>query len=129
MMKLNAVAVSAKVIRKSVEFYKILGFKFNEFKDDEQHVEAIPQENGVRLMIDSLQMLKDILGEIPTHGNHSSFALEFDTPEELNEVAAQLIKAGFPLEKEPWDAFWGQRYAVAKDPDGYMIDLYARIST
>ncbi|MEI6887310.1 MAG: VOC family protein [bacterium] len=27
--------------------------------------------------------------------------------------------------KEPWDAFWGQRYCVVKDPGGNMIDLYA----
>jgi uncharacterized glyoxalase superfamily protein PhnB len=27
--------------------------------------------------------------------------------------------------KEPWDAFWGQRYAVVADPDGNHVDLYA----
>ncbi len=27
--------------------------------------------------------------------------------------------------KEPWDAFWGQRYAQAKDPDGNVVDLFA----
>jgi uncharacterized glyoxalase superfamily protein PhnB len=27
--------------------------------------------------------------------------------------------------KEPWDAFWGQRYASVKDPDGNQIDLFA----
>jgi uncharacterized glyoxalase superfamily protein PhnB len=29
---------------------------------------------------------------------------------------------------EPWDAFWGQRYATAKDPDGNHVDLFASIS-
>jgi uncharacterized glyoxalase superfamily protein PhnB len=27
--------------------------------------------------------------------------------------------------KEPWDAFWGQRYAAVGDPDGNLIDLFA----
>jgi uncharacterized glyoxalase superfamily protein PhnB len=27
--------------------------------------------------------------------------------------------------KEPWDAFWGQRYASVKDPDGNQVDLFA----
>lgn len=26
---------------------------------------------------------------------------------------------------EPWDAFWGQRYATVKDPDAYQIDIFA----
>ena len=26
---------------------------------------------------------------------------------------------------EPWDAFWGQRYAVVSDPDDNTIDLFA----
>jgi uncharacterized glyoxalase superfamily protein PhnB len=25
---------------------------------------------------------------------------------------------------EPWDAFWGQRYAVVHDPDGNGVDLF-----
>ena len=27
--------------------------------------------------------------------------------------------------KEPWDAYWGQRYASVKDPDGNQVDLFA----
>lgn len=27
--------------------------------------------------------------------------------------------------KAPWDAFWGQRYAVVVDPDGNLVDLFA----
>jgi hypothetical protein len=26
---------------------------------------------------------------------------------------------------KPWDAFWGQRYAVVHDPDGNGVDLLA----
>ncbi len=29
--------------------------------------------------------------------------------------------------KEPWDAFWGQRYAVIADPDGNTVDLFAAL--
>jgi uncharacterized glyoxalase superfamily protein PhnB len=27
----------------------------------------------------------------------------------------------------PWDAFWGMRYAVVKDPDGNAVDLFAAL--
>ena len=25
----------------------------------------------------------------------------------------------------PWDAFWGQRYAIVTDPDGNHVELFA----
>lgn len=126
-MKLNAVGVTSKNLTKSVEFYTLLGFQFPEFKEDEQHVETTP-DGDAKLMIDSASMIKDIMGEVPKPGNHSSFAVQYDTPEEVNEVARKVQEAGFTIEKEPWDAFWGQRYAVVTDPDGYMVDLYAQLS-
>ena len=30
------------------------------------------------------------------------------------------LAAGFEGEKEPWDAFWGQRYALLGDPDALV---------
>jgi hypothetical protein len=31
-------------------------------------------------------------------------------------------------ERAPWDAPWGQRYAVVKDPDDNGIDLFAPLT-
>ena len=39
--------------------------------------------------------------------------------------ALKLEAAGYPGHKAPWDAFWGQRYAVAVDPDGNHVSLFA----
>ncbi|MFE2436947.1 glyoxalase, partial [Streptomyces sp. NPDC059409] len=33
--------------------------------------------------------------------------------------------AGAPAPRAPWDAPWGQRYAVVNDPDGHGVDLFA----
>lgn len=124
-MKIDAVAVSSTNIKKTAEFYTLLGFEFPEFKDDEQHLEPIAPKGATRLMIDSVGMMKDILGESPKHGNHSSFAILYDSPEEVSEIAKKVESAGFSIFKKPWDAFWGQRYAIVADPDGYMVDLFA----
>lgn len=123
-MKLNAVSVSAKDISKSVSFYEILGFKFEKHTSKDQHVEA-PQEGGVKLMIDSEEMVESIMNKKPVPGNHSSFAILYDDPEEVNKVVKDLQDKGFEVIKEPWDAFWGQRYAIVQDPNGYLVDLYA----
>ena len=29
--------------------------------------------------------------------------------------------------KQPWNAFWGQRYAQVADPDGNLVDLFAAL--
>jgi hypothetical protein len=39
-----------------------------------------------------------------------------------------LTSAGHTGHKEPWDAFWGQRYAEVLDPDGNLIDLFAPLA-
>jgi uncharacterized glyoxalase superfamily protein PhnB len=125
-MKLNAVAVTAKNLKKSAEFYTLLGFVFPEFPEEEQHIETTPN-NDAKLMIDSVEMTKDIIGEEPKPGNHSSFAVQYDSAEEVNAAAKKITEAGFTVSKEPWDAFWGQRYCIVQDPDGYKVDLYAAL--
>jgi uncharacterized glyoxalase superfamily protein PhnB len=60
-------------------------------------------------------------------GNQLGLAFECATPTEVDEVYARVTAAGFHGEKEPWDAFWGQRYAELQDPDGVPIHLYATL--
>lgn len=38
---------------------------------------------------------------------------------------AELTDAGYTGHLKPWDAFWGQRYAVVLDPDGCEVSLFA----
>ncbi|NCS31997.1 glyoxalase [bacterium] len=123
-MNLAAVSVSTKDLTTSVEFYKILGFEFEKFSDTDEHVESI-NGDGIKLMIDTESMVKSILGIKPTPSNHSQFAILYDSPAEVNERTELLTSKGFDVMKQPWDAFWGQRYAVVKDPNGYLVDVYA----
>ena len=54
-------------------------------------------------------------------------AVECESPADVDAVWQQLISLGVELVREPWDAFWGQRYASVKDPDGNNVDLYAAL--
>lgn len=126
-MKLNAVGVTTSNLAKTVAFYSLLGFEFPEFKEDEDHLEPKSPEGSTRLMIDSKKLITDILGEEPKPSNHSAFAIEYDSVEEVNKIAAMVNEAGFNIVKEPWNAFWGQRYCIVEDPDGYKVDVYANL--
>jgi catechol 2,3-dioxygenase-like lactoylglutathione lyase family enzyme len=121
--RLNAVGVTTSDLARTVEFYRLLGFEFPEYKEDEGHIEARTSDGSARLMIDTKQIVKDIIGEDPKPGNHSSFAVEYASPQEVNLVAKGVKEAGFLVSKEPWDAFWGQRYAIVEDPDGYKVEF------
>lgn len=77
-MKLNAVGVSSSNIRKTVQFYSLLGFEFPDFSDAEDHIEPVIPDGSARLMIDSQKLMTDLIGEKPKPGNHSLFALEYD---------------------------------------------------
>ena len=104
-----------------------MGFSFDDFSVDEKHIEAITAIGEVRLMIDNADLIQEIAGIVPVPPTHSSFAILCDSVELVDETVALIKEKGFEIVKEPWDAFWGQRYAIVKDPDGYMIDLFAHI--
>ena len=54
-----------------------------------------------------------------------SVADYYDPMAEVDRVFAELTSAGYESHLAPWDAFWGQRYAVVVDPDGHHVDLFA----
>ena len=45
----------------------------------------------------------------------------------MDATYAGLVAAGFEGKKEPYDAFWGQRFADVVDPDGNVVHLFAAL--
>lgn len=125
-VRLDAIGVTARDTAKSVAFYELLGFTFGP-ADSPDHIEATTETGGVRLMIDSHKLATDLLGEAPRPSNHSHFGLLCESPAEVDRLADAVAAAGFTVAQPAWDAFWGQRYAIVADPDGYRIDLFARL--
>jgi uncharacterized glyoxalase superfamily protein PhnB len=52
-------------------------------------------------------------------------AFKADSPAEVNAIYDKVTAAGYTGLKEPWDAFWGQRYALLQDTDGNRVDIFA----
>jgi predicted lactoylglutathione lyase len=124
---LNAIGVAVSDLRRSMSFYRLLGAAFPEDPAD-GHVEAT-MPNGTRLMLDTEEVIRSFLPDwARTNGNQVSIAFECASPAEVDDVYARVVAAGFEGEKEPWDADWGQRYALLGDPDGVRVNLYARLA-
>jgi uncharacterized glyoxalase superfamily protein PhnB len=126
-MKLDAVSVASANLEKTARFYSLLGFIFPTVEPQARHLESISPAGEVRLVIDDRAMVKSIMGRDPAPPAHSSFAIKCASPGHVDTAVAAIRKAGFVVVTEPWDAFWGQRYAIVADPDGYMSDLFAAL--
>jgi uncharacterized glyoxalase superfamily protein PhnB len=61
----------------------------------------------------------------PSGGHRVALAFRCDSPAEVDETYQRLLSAGGTGHKEPWDAFWGMRYAQVRDRDGNVVDLFA----
>ena len=124
MPQLNAIGIVAADLAESIRFYGLLGL---EFPEDEGHIETtLP--SGVRFMLDGEDVIRSFNPEWRREtGNQLSLAFECASPAEVDETYARIVEAGFRGEKEPWDAFWGQRYAQLRDPDGVPVDLFAAL--
>jgi uncharacterized glyoxalase superfamily protein PhnB len=126
MPELNALGIAVSDMARSIQFYRLVGLDVPE-TPDEDHVDAF-LPNGVRFMLDSEEVIRSFMPEWTREdGNQISVALECSSPTEVDEVYARVTGAGFEGEKEPWDAFWGQRYALLIDPDGVRVNLYAAL--
>ena len=122
--QLDAIGIVASDLGRTRAFYRLLGIEFAEGDD---HVEAT-MPNGLRLMVDTEDVVRSFLPDwARAAGNQLALAFECGSAAEVDETYARVVEAGFTGEKEPWDAFWGQRYAQLEDPDGVPVDLFAAL--
>jgi catechol 2,3-dioxygenase-like lactoylglutathione lyase family enzyme len=122
---LDAIGIVSKDLPASIRFYGLLGVTFP--APDGDHVEAI-LPNGLRLMLDTLELIKKLDPEwTEPKGHRMNVAFRCADPAEVDAAHAKVTKAGYASKTAPWDAFWGQRYAQVVDPDGNVVDLFAAL--
>ncbi len=127
---LDLIGLVVADMAKSLAFYRRLGLDLPDAADSEPHVE-VTLPGGLRLAWDTVETVRTFdPGWTPPSGSpRAGLAFLCDDPAEVDRVYRDLTQAGYEGHKEPWDAFWGQRYAVVHDPDGNSVDLFARLST
>lgn len=122
----NAIGIVVTDMARSLDFYRRLGLAIPEMEDAEGHVDW-EGPGGVRIMFDAVSVVHsfDPDWQPPVGGPAMSLAFDCGSPDEVDTTVAELTQAGFDVHREPWDAFWGQRYATVLDPDGNRVDLFA----
>ena len=123
-IKLDMVGIVVKDMKRALDFYRTLGLDIPESADDDMHVEVAL--GGFRLAFDRQEMIADIYGrwDEPV-GHRIELAFACDSRDAVDDVFRRLTGQGYGGYREPWDAVWGQRYAIVQDPDGNLISLFA----
>jgi catechol 2,3-dioxygenase-like lactoylglutathione lyase family enzyme len=110
----------------TLAFYRRLGLDIPADADQAPHVEYV-LPGGLKLAWDTADTIAsfDPGWRNPSGPGRVGLAFQCDSPAEVDKVHAELVAAGYASHREPWDAFWGQRYATVLDPDDNTVDLYA----
>jgi uncharacterized glyoxalase superfamily protein PhnB len=125
-VKIDMIGIVVKDMAKALAFYRLLGLDIPEGAEKEGHVET--HSHGYRIVWDTEEVVKSFNPDwIEPKGQRIGNAFKCDTPSEVDELYKKIVDAGYKGFKEPWDAFWGQRYALVEDPDGNHIDLFAQM--
>jgi uncharacterized glyoxalase superfamily protein PhnB len=106
-------------------FYRMLGLDIPQGVEGEDHVE-VTTPNGYRIAWDSLSLISSLDPNwVEPVGHRMGLAFKCASPAEVDELYRRLVGSGYRGKQEPWDAFWGQRYAQVYDPDDNPVDLFA----
>jgi catechol 2,3-dioxygenase-like lactoylglutathione lyase family enzyme len=127
---LGVIGVVVQDMARSLAFYRRLGLDVPAGADGEPHVE-VGLPGGLKLAFDTVATVRSFDPSwMPASGSpRMGLAFACDSPAEVDKLYGELVAAGYEGHKEPWDAFWGMRYAVLHDPDGNSVDLYCPLAT
>lgn len=124
--RLDAVGVVVADLAEAIAFYTRLGLEFAPDAETSEHGHVEATNAGIRFMLDTEETVRSFNPDWKRpDGNSIGLAFLCDSAEDVDRIYAALVDAGAAPHKEPWDAFWGQRYAQVRDPDGHVVDLFA----
>ena len=108
-------------------FYSRLGLDFGDADDpvwSNHHVSNLRAGAGAAIDVDlDSQSFAGRWNHGRPGGPGAVLGFKVDTRAEVDDLVAALKAEGVPVQQEPYDAFWGARYAVVSDPDGNGVGI------
>ena len=111
----------------TVRFYRDLGISI---PDDSiwrtasgPHHVTVKLPGGADLDLDSHELARVYNAGWEGSGSPGVIGFRVATRDTVDSTYKRLVTAGHRGLQEPWDAFWGARYAIVEDPDGRHVGL------
>jgi len=109
-------------VEASVAFYRLLGVDIADTLPEWQaHHRSAAGQGAFDFDIDSTTFAHE--WDTGWNGGMGVLGFRVASREAVDEIYARLTEAGYRGQQEPWDAFWGARYAIVEDPDGNAVGL------
>jgi uncharacterized glyoxalase superfamily protein PhnB len=125
--RLAVISIVTDDMPAAIAFYESCGLQLSGGGPTEPHSEF--GGAGIKVMLDTREVVTaiDPHWKPPSGGHAMALAFDCGTPDDVDATFDRMVAAGAGIAKKPWDAFWGQRYAVITDPDGNPVDLFAAL--
>ena len=129
-VRLDQLSLVVRDVQACRAFYARLGVDFEDNHDPvwaEHHVSGIQSDRvPLNLDLDSTSFAPK-WDQGWAGGPGVVIGFKVDRREEVDELVAALAGDGVPVQQEPYDAFWGARYAVVSDPDGNGVGIMSPV--
>jgi uncharacterized protein len=119
--RLNLVTLGVGDLMRSRHFYEALGWTTGAGPDDD--VVFFQAGEMVVGLWDRARLAEDSCVENSSGWGGVTLAVNFGSPEEVDEVIEQARGAGARIGREPGETFWGGYSAVFIDPDGHPWEV------
>ena len=112
----------------AITFYRLLGVDLDPSTDNwppgtgSRHVHAHPQPGAADFDLDNEAMAR-LWGHEALEAGDVVLGFVLPSSDAVDEKYRELIAAGYSGRREPYDAFFGARYAIVDDPDGRPVGL------
>jgi len=124
---LDQVSLVVSDMQATVAFYRRLGLSIPDTDAAfEAHHRSASVPGGIDLDFDSTEFARH-WDKGWASGPGVVVGFKVDSRERVDAVYSDLTGAGYRGQQEPYDTFWGVRYAVVEDPDGNAVGIMSPV--
>jgi catechol 2,3-dioxygenase-like lactoylglutathione lyase family enzyme len=125
--RLDQLNIVVRDMEAAVAFYRRIGFEIPdtpaEWAEWQPHHRTITTPEGFTVDLDSAAFAASWGGV----SGGTVIGVRLPTRYAVDELHADLVAAGHESLHVPYDAFWGARYALVRDPDGNPVGLMSPV--
>lgn len=108
----------------TVAFYRRLGLTLPEQGPWSSFHRSAEMPAGIDLDFDSSDFAsKWNAGYSPATTRGAVIGFRVGSRDAVDRIYSDLTGEGYASQQEPYDAFWGSRYAIVEDPDGNAVGI------
>ncbi len=111
-----------------VGFYRALGVELPDAPPPwDEHHRSAPNPGGLDFDLDSSTFASAWNQGWPRGQTGLVIGFRVPSRDDVDGTYARLTGMGYDGQQEPYDAFWGARYAIVTDPDGNAVGIMSPI--